>query len=228
MTKGEEDGVKDMEKETIQFHGKTGKVKWIEFEKSIARYFRMKFGSEIGNKIWRNELPVIEGDGAIEGDELNEHFDEVLEAISNFSPQKYAMLKPARSGFWEVEWHTKWRQGEWTRMIDVVFMRCRGQALLTIEDLAPENYCQLRKHLVKHYGGASEDVKQRQLHFDEGMPDKPGGKVFPKGIDIEAKLQKLKSEWIELTQMCPVDNRGEYEYAKEKTLQFLENVLRIL
>jgi hypothetical protein len=63
-----------------------------------------------------------------------------------------------------------------------------------------------------------EDVKQRELHFDEGMPDKPGEKAFPKGIDIEAKLQKLKSEWIELTQMCPVDNRGEYEYAKEKTL----------
>jgi hypothetical protein len=41
----EEDGVKDMEKETIQFHGKTGKVTWIEFEKLIARYFRMKFGS---------------------------------------------------------------------------------------------------------------------------------------------------------------------------------------
>ncbi len=137
MPKEEEDGVKDMEKETIRFHGKTGKVTWIEFEKSIARYFRMKFGSEIGNKIWRNELPVIEGDGAIEGDELNEHFDEVLEAISNFSPQKYAMLKPARSGFWEAEWHTKWRQREWTRMIDVVSMRCRGQALLTIEDLAP-------------------------------------------------------------------------------------------
>ena len=59
----------------------------------------MKFGSEIGNKIWRNELPVIEGDGAIEGEELNEHFEEVLEAISNYSPQKYAWLKPARSGF---------------------------------------------------------------------------------------------------------------------------------
>jgi hypothetical protein len=218
MPKGEEDGVKDMEKETVQFHGKMGKVKWIEFEKSIARYFRMKFGSEIGNKLWRNELPVIEGDDAIDDDEFEDHCQEVLEAISNYSPQKYAILKPAKSGFWEVAWHKKWRQREWTRMIDVVSMRCRGQALLTVEDLAPDNYCQLRKHLVKHYGGASEDVKQRELHFDEGMPDKPGGKAFPKGIDIEAKLQKLKSEWIELTQMCPVDNRGEYEYAKEKTL----------
>ena len=103
-------------------------------------------------------------------------------------------------------------------MVNVVSMRCRGQALLTIEELASENYSQLRKHLVKHYGGASEDVRQRELHFDAGMPDKPGAKPFPKGIDIEAKLQSLKSESIELTRMCPVGNRGEYEYAKEKTL----------
>ncbi len=40
---------------------------------------------------------MIEGEGAIEGDEFNEHCEEVLEAISNFSPQKYAIFKPARS-----------------------------------------------------------------------------------------------------------------------------------
>jgi hypothetical protein len=79
--------------------------------------------------------------------------------------------------------------------------------------LSFENTC-----LIKKYGGASEDVRQRELNFDEGVPDKPGGKAFPKGIDIESKLQKLKSKWIELTRRCPVDNRGEYEYAKEKTL----------
>ena len=109
MPKGDEDGVKDMEKETVLFHGKTGKVTWIEFEKSIARYFRMKFGSEIGNMIWRNEMPVIEGDGEIDDDEFEEHCKEVLEAITNDSPQKYAILNPAKSGFWEAEWHTKWR-----------------------------------------------------------------------------------------------------------------------
>ena len=48
MPKTVDEDFKDMEKETILFHGKTGKVTWIEFEKSIARYFRMKFGSEIG------------------------------------------------------------------------------------------------------------------------------------------------------------------------------------
>ena len=60
MPKAEEQDYKDMEKETVLFHGKSGNVTWIEFEKSIARYFRMKFGSEIGNQLWRNELPIIE------------------------------------------------------------------------------------------------------------------------------------------------------------------------
>ncbi len=112
MPKGEEDGVKDMEKEIILFHGKTGKVTWIEFEKSIARYFEMKFGSEIGIMLWKNEMPVIEGDGEIDEDDFEEHCKEVLESITNYSPQKYAILNLAKSGFWEVEWHTKWRQKE--------------------------------------------------------------------------------------------------------------------
>ena len=119
MPKGEDQDYKDMEKETVLFNGKGGKVSWIEFEKSIARYFRMKFGSEIGNQLWRNELPIIDGDEAIDRAEFKEHCQEVLEAIANHSPQKYAIFKPQNSGFWEVAWHTKWRQKEWARMIDV-------------------------------------------------------------------------------------------------------------
>ena len=148
MPKAEDQDYKDMEKETVVFHGKTGKVSWIEFEKSIARYFRI-----IGDQLWRNDLPILEGDDAIGRAEFREHCNEVLDAISTHSPQKYAILKPQNSGFWEVAWHTKWRQKEWARMIDVVSMRCRGQALLTIEELAPENYAHLRRHLIKHYGG---------------------------------------------------------------------------
>jgi hypothetical protein len=41
MSKGEEDSVKDMERESFLFHGNKGKVKWVEFEKSIARHFRI-------------------------------------------------------------------------------------------------------------------------------------------------------------------------------------------
>ncbi len=102
MPKAEDEDFNNMEKEMIVFHGKTGKVTWIEFEKSIARYFRMKFGSEIGNQLWRNELLIIEGDDAIGRAEFREHCQAVLEAIANHSPQKYAIFKPQNSGFWEV------------------------------------------------------------------------------------------------------------------------------
>ena len=49
----EEDSVKDAERESFHFFGTKGKVKWVDFEKSIARHFRMKFGS-IGEKLWMN------------------------------------------------------------------------------------------------------------------------------------------------------------------------------
>lgn len=217
MPKETED-VQAMEKESIVFHGAGGKVTWTEFEKSIARYFRLKYGSEIGEMLWRNEMPVIEGDDALDRNEFKEHCQIVLEAISISSPQRYATLKPQNSGFWEVDWHLKWRKREWRRMIDIVSMKCKGQALLVVEDLSIDDAARLRKHLVKHFGGASEDVKERELLFDEGLPDKPGGKAFPKGVDIEVKLRQIKSEWIELTRMCPVEDRSTYEYAKERTM----------
>ena len=59
----------------------------------------MKFGSEIGDQLWRNDLPIIDGDDAIGRAEFKEHCAEVLEAIANHSPQKYAILKPQNSGF---------------------------------------------------------------------------------------------------------------------------------
>ena len=217
MPKETED-VQAMEKESIVFHGAGGKVTWTEFEKSIARYFRLKYGSEIGEMLWRNEMPVIEGDDALDRNEFKEHCQIVLEAISISSPQRYATLKPQNSGFWEVDWHLKWRKREWRRMIDIVSMKCKGQALLVVEDLSIDDAARLRKHLIKHFGGASEDVKERELLFDEGLPDKPGGKAFPKGVDIEVKLRQIKSEWIELTRMCPVEDRSTYEHAKERTM----------
>jgi hypothetical protein len=86
------------------FHGTGGKVTWTEFEKSIARYCRLKYGSEIGDMLWRNEMPVIEGDDAIDRDEFKEHCQIVLEAISVSQSQRYIALKPQNSGFWEVDY----------------------------------------------------------------------------------------------------------------------------
>jgi hypothetical protein len=91
MSKGKEDSIKEMERESFQFFGNKGEVKWVEFEKSIARHFRMKFGL-IGEKLWRNELPIIVGDDAIGVQEFADHCQEVLEAIGYTQPQKYALF----------------------------------------------------------------------------------------------------------------------------------------
>jgi hypothetical protein len=93
----EEDSVKEMERESFQFFGTKGKVKWVDFEKSIARHFRMKFGS-IGEKLWMNELPIIDGDNAIDAQEFADHAQEVFEAIGYSQPQKYALFKPRTQG----------------------------------------------------------------------------------------------------------------------------------
>jgi hypothetical protein len=94
----DEDSVKEMERESFQFFGTKGKVKWVDFEKSIARHFRMKFGS-IGEKLWQNELPIIVGDNAIDAQEFADHAQEILEAIGYSQPQKYALFKSRNSGF---------------------------------------------------------------------------------------------------------------------------------
>ncbi len=105
-----------------------------------------------------NELPIIDGDNAIDAQEFADHAQEVLEAIGYSQLQKYALFKPKNSGFWEVDWHLKWRRQEYSRLYDVVAMRCRGQAAITLG--------------------------------------------------------------VQLTLMCPVEHRAEYEYAKESYLQY--------
>jgi hypothetical protein len=117
----------------------------------------------------------------------------VLETIGYTQPQKYALFNPKNYGFWEVDWHVKWREREYSRMYDVVAMRCRGQTAITLDDLPRDKAPLLRKHMMKKYGGASADVRRREKIFDAGMPDKPGGKAFPKGIHMEEKLDRLQS-----------------------------------
>jgi hypothetical protein len=126
-------------------------------------------------------------------------------------------LTPDTSPFWSREWQSKWRKEQYVRLFDVITIKCRGQALLSVEEVGINNASYLRKALKKQYGGASEDVKHREEIFENGMPEK-GKKVFPKGIDIEAKLRQLFCEWQELVLLCPEENKDTYKYAKESEL----------
>jgi hypothetical protein len=50
------------------------------------------------------------------------------------------------------------------------------------------------------------------------MPDPKSGEAFPPRCDIEAKLDALEAEREYLIEMCPKDQRKDYEDGKETTL----------
>ena len=212
-----DDGVKNMEKETITFTGYGGKVSFVQFDKHMARYMRMKYGRSIGEGLWMDNLPILEGAGRLTNAEFKLHCADILDSIAITNASRVKLLTTDDSPFWKREWQLKWRQDQWERMYDVVSMRCKGQALLSLEEVGLANAKSTRKHLKKQFGGASEDVKHRETIFENGMPEK-GKKPFYKGIDIESKLRQMKQEWTELVQMCPAENRVSYQYGKESEL----------
>jgi len=211
------DQIKSMEKEVITFIGYGGKVSFVQFDKHMARYMRMKYGRKIGEGLWMDNLPIIEGAGRITNPDFKIHCSDILDSIAVSNASRVKSLTPDTTPFWKREWQTQWRQDQWERMYDVVSMRCKGQALLSLEELGVANARTTRKHLKKEFGGASEDVKFREMNFENGMPEK-GKKPFYRGIDIEAKLRQMKQEWAELAQMCPPENRDTYQYSKESEL----------
>ena len=212
-----DEGLKTMENETLTFTGYGGKVSFVQFDKHIARYMRMKYGRSIGEGLWMNNLPIVDGGGRLSNAEFKLHCADILDSISITNASRVKLLTPDDSPFWKREWHVKWRQDQWERMYDVVSMRCKGQAILSLEEIGLVNAMSTRKHLKKQFGGASEDVKFRETIFENGMPDK-GRKPFYNGIDVESKLRQMKQEWTELVQMCPAENRDSYQYGKESEL----------
>ena len=214
---GDTDQHKRMEKEDITFTGMGGKTPFGEFDKFMFRYMRMRYGQAIGEGLWKSDLPTIEGPGRINNQLFKAHCYEVLDSVAIYNPAQVKILSPDGTPFWTREWQTKWRKEQYVRLYDVTCMKCKGQALLAVEQLGIDNADTIRKSLKKQFGGASEDVKYREEIFESGMPDK-GKRPFPKGIDIEAKLRQLYKEWQELVQLCPEENKATYQYAKESEL----------
>jgi hypothetical protein len=210
--------IKKIESEDMVFSGHDDKVTFDQFDKFMGRYMRLRYGQVIGNGLWLDQMPSLEGEGMLSDADFTAHCHEVIEAISITNASKVKGLTDEYAPFWQRDYQLKWRKNEWSRMFDVVCIKCRGQALLAMEELGTENAHMTRKHLKKQFGGSSEDVKFREKVFEAGMPVKGCEQPFPKGIDIEAKLRELHAEWIKLKEICPEEDRASYEYGKESTL----------
>ncbi len=117
------DQIKSMEKEVITFTGYGGKVSFVQFDKHMARYMRMKYGRNIGEGLWMDNLPILEGHGKLTNPEFKLHCADILDSIAITNASRVKLLQPDDGPFWKREGQTKWRQDQWERMYDVVSMR---------------------------------------------------------------------------------------------------------
>ena len=199
------------------FDGEPGSD-YTQFEKKIARWCRKKYGSEIGDMFWRNELPALAGTDAIGGAEFNAHCEAVWDCINDTHPTKAKFLYEVASGFWARDWHKKWRKKQYDCIFDYVDSITEGQAAMEVSELGMNNAKGLRKHLQKQFGGSGDDVRAREERFAAGMPRTKGEPPFYNGVNVVNKLREMASERTGLWKMCHVDKRPTYEYGKEITL----------
>ena len=96
--------IKAMEKESITFTGYGGKVTFVEFDKHIARYMRMKYGRKIGEGLWMDNLPIIEGAGRLSNADFKLHCMDILDSIALSNAGRVKLLTPDASPFWKREW----------------------------------------------------------------------------------------------------------------------------
>ena len=201
------------ESSTVLFDGDTNKD-WISFDKSVGRWARSKYGTTIGDALWRNEMPDLTG--------LNyaarmAHFQEVWDTIdnANSSKAKHLYNNPV---FWTAPWHEKWRTAAWDRLYDYVDSKTTGQANMEVVDVGMSKSPTLRKHLTRNFGGSGEDVRAREARYQDGMRRSADEKPFYKGVNVPNKLRELAAERTALWKMCAEDKRGVYEWGKEKSL----------
>ena len=208
------------------FRGYDGKVNFAEFDKHVARQLRAKYGTTLGDQFWTNTLPIVQGEGAMGNDDFLAHCEDILYAMADRNPARYKHLYDMDSGFWQRGWHVTWRKSEFERMYDTVSSKCKGEALLCIEENGMKSAPNIRSILKHEFGGAGEDIKLREKMFDLCMPKTESATAFPKGIDISKKFRALNVERMELGELCPKEDRETYLYAKESYM--VKNILKLL
>ncbi len=128
-----------MEKDDIVFTGYSGKVSFSEFDKYMYRYMGMRYGQTIGESLWNASLPALEGTGRLGNAAFKAHCFEVLDSITIYNPSQAKLLTPDDSPFWSREWQLKWRKEQYVRLFDVTTIKCKGQALLSVEEIGIAN-----------------------------------------------------------------------------------------
>jgi hypothetical protein len=111
-------------------------------------------------------------------------------------------------------------------MYDTVSSNCKGEALLCIEENGMKTAANIRAILKHEFGGADEDTKLREKMFDLCMPKTESSPAFPKVIDIAKNFRSINVERMALLELCPLEDKETYLYAKESYM--VKNILKLL
>lgn len=88
-----------------------------DFDKKVARWCRKKYGTEVGNFLWENDVPdIAEMDRAA----LKTYCEKVWDGINDVNPTAGKTWLPRDSGFWTSEFQIKWVKKQYDR----IYQRC--------------------------------------------------------------------------------------------------------
>jgi hypothetical protein len=192
---------------------------WEPFQKNLLRSLSKKVGTrEAANKMWWNEVPEIANTTETTGGQVREFAQLALAAVRKKNRKEYLEYKEPGSEFWGRTFQSEWWEDKLAEMYDLVEARLKGQAEIELESIERSEAYKIRGHLFKKFGGASDDIVERERRFEKCMPATKGGTAFPPGIDMPVKLRELHTEWRRLRALCPYHQRDTYHYGQETTL----------
>ena len=166
-----------------------GSVDGLEdFDKKVGRWCRKKYGTEVGNFLWENDVPAFVD---MDRPDFKKHCEMVWEAINDVNPTAGKTWLPRDSGFWATEWHVKWIKKQYDKIFDYVEANTKDDAALEVESLGMKNARELKKHLTKHFGGSGDDVRAEEEKYEQGLPKTSGGNPCPDGFNMESWLMKI-------------------------------------
>ena len=195
-----------------------------DFDKRIARWCRKKYGTEIGNLLWSNEIPDF---ASLDNTEFRAYCEKVWDGINDVSSVSGKALRANNSGFWVRDWHTKWVRKQYDKIHDFVEASVKGSAALEVESLGMEKSMDLRKHLTKHFGGSGDDVRAEEERFEEGLPENAGSSPCPEGFNMEEWLRRMEAKRVALKKMCASSKRDKYEMGfKTKLVKIVMKCLK--
>jgi hypothetical protein len=190
-------GKSDDEK-TRKWDGSAGKLE--AFDKRIGRWCRKQHGTQLGNMFWENNLPTFLELG--HGQAWQDHAELVWESINEKNTTEATSLHDINSGFWQHEWHRRWRKAQCEKLHDKVESCVQDMVMLELESLTMDNAPEIRRHLHEQFGGAGDDVRAREEAYEACMVEYLGAPGFPKNGNMENKLRTLQAKRGKLLKLC--------------------------